>query len=242
MFSSPTLDHELALYAQDYHFIAGLDEAGRGAWAGPVVAAAVILPLDARRRAALDRQLAGLNDSKRLTPRQRERLYEVVLRVALAVGVGVAAPGCVDRRGLIPATRHAMRQALTRLSRLRAPDHLLIDALELPAVSLPQLAFPKADAQSMTVAAASVIAKVTRDLLMVQLDRRYPGYQFARHKGYGTEAHRAALARLGPCPIHRLSYAPLRPFATADRPPAGADVAPPRHNSRPDSSTRPRGE
>ncbi|MFQ5614719.1 MAG: ribonuclease HII [Anaerolineae bacterium] len=214
MASPPTLDVECALYAQGYRLIAGLDEAGRGAWAGPVVAGAVILPLHLVTAPDLMRRLQGVRDSKQMTPRSRDRFYEVIQEVALAVGVGIVAPACVDRRGLLPATRRAMQQALRRLSKIQAPQHLLLDALSLPSVPLPQLAFPKADARSLTVAAASIIAKVTRDRLMVQLDERFPGYHFARHKGYGTEAHRAALLELGPCSIHRFSYKPVRHVAT----------------------------
>jgi ribonuclease HII len=201
----PTLDLELALLAQGYRFVAGLDEAGRGAWAGPVVAAAVILPLD---RCDLCDVLCGVRDSKQVTPRQRAELYPVIGRVALAVGVGISAPHTIDRDGIVPATRRAMLRALARLT--LAPDYLVIDHLRLPEVTLPQIGLPKADAHHLSVAAASIVAKVTRDRLMVLLDRYYPGYGLAAHKGYGTAAHRAALAQLGPARIHRRSFAPLR--------------------------------
>lgn len=204
---TPTLEFELALRAQGYNFVAGLDEAGRGAWAGPVVAAAVVLPLDG---ADVEQALDGVRDSKQLSPGARDVRFEVIHRIALGVSVGVSAPAVVDRDGLVPATRRAMRQALTRLS--PQPGHLILDHLRLTNVSLPQMAFPKADAHSYSVAAASIVAKVTRDRLMCLLDGRYPGYGFARHKGYGTTAHRAALAALGPSPIHRMSFAPLSPF------------------------------
>lgn len=204
---TPTLEFELALRAQGYNFVAGLDEAGRGAWAGPVVAAAVVLPLDG---ADLEQALDGVRDSKQLSPGARDVRFEVIHRIALGVSVGVSAPAVVDRDGLVPATRRAMRQALTRLS--PQPGHLILDHLRLTNISLPQMAFPKADAHSYSVAAASIVAKVTRDRLMCLLDGRYPGYGFARHKGYGTTAHRAALAALGPSPIHRMSFAPLSPF------------------------------
>ncbi len=205
---SPTLEIELALRAQGQNFVAGLDEAGRGAWAGPVVAAAVILPLD---RPDLDRALGGVHDSKQLSPARRAALFDVIRQVAVGIGVGVSAPACIDREGIVPATCRAMMQALARLS--PQPQCLILDYLRLAASPLPQIAFPKADAHCLSVAAASIVAKVTRDRLMVQLDGRYPGYGFARHKGYGTGAHRAALARLGPAPIHRLSFAPLSRFA-----------------------------
>jgi len=201
---TPDFSRESDLHARGLQRIAGIDEAGRGAWAGPVVAAAVILPPDAPSLAALH----GLNDSKKLTPRRREALFEQILQTAVAVGVGVSAAGCIDSRGIVPATRRAMAQAVTRLA--PEPDYLLIDALPLPHIPLPQYAFFKADATSLSVAAASIVAKVTRDRLMVLLDAAFPGYGFARHKGYGTAAHRTALERLGPCKIHRHSFAPIR--------------------------------
>ena len=197
----PTVEKEQALYRQGFYFIAGIDEAGRGAWAGPVVAAAVILPPN---DSALPRRLHGVQDSKTVSPRKREELFDLIHAVALAVGVGIGSHTCIDRRGIIAATRHAMTQAVYRLE--ISPHYLLIDHLPLPQVSLPQHAFPKADATSLSVAAASIIAKVTRDRLMRQLDAVYPGYDFARHKGYGTKAHQAALARLGMCKIHRYSF------------------------------------
>lgn len=203
----PTLEKELALYQQGFRFIAGIDEAGRGAWAGPVVAAAVILPLDCPD---LAQQLDGLTDSKQLTPHQRERLFEAIQAHALAIGVGAGSHTCIDRRHILAATRQAMTQAVNRLT--PAPHFLLIDALPLPHLAIPQHAFFKADALALSVAAASVIAKVTRDHWMTRLDERFPGYGFAQHKGYGTPAHQDALARLGPCKIHRRSFAPLQKF------------------------------
>lgn len=208
----PTLECELALRAQGYHFVAGLDEAGRGAWAGPVVAAAAILPLD---RVDLEQVLDGVRDSKQLLPAARDMLFHLIRQTALEVGVGVSAPAVIDRDGIVPATRRAMRQALACLS--LQPSYLILDHLQLTNISLPQIAFPKADAQCLTVAAASIIAKVTRDRLMILLDQRYPGYGFARHKGYGTAAHRTALANLGPTPIHRMSFAPLNTYLKAQR-------------------------
>ncbi len=201
----PHLQKETALREQGYRFIAGLDEAGRGAWAGPVIAAAVILPLD---RPDLAQALVGLNDSKKLSAAQREHFFEVIQSMALAVSVGLASAELVDKVNVVGATRYAMEQALSRL--VIAPDFLLIDHLKLPAITLPQDAFPKADSISLTVAAASVVAKVTRDRLMVQYNQEYPGYAFHRHKGYGTSAHRAALSKHGPCPLHRMSYEPVK--------------------------------
>jgi ribonuclease HII len=171
----------------------------------PVVAAAVILPLG---RTDLEQVLAGVRDSKQLSPAVRTVLFGAIHQIALGVGAGVSAPVVVDRDGVLPATRRAMRQALTRLS--LQPGYLILDHLQLQTVAIPQIAFPRADAQSFSVAAASIVAKVTRDRLMALLDQRYPGYGFARHKGYGTSIHRAALAKLGPSPIHRMSFAPLR--------------------------------
>jgi ribonuclease HII len=202
---SPHLENEIALLRQGYRFVAGLDEAGRGAWAGPVVAAAVILPLDQPRLAD---KLVGVDDSKRLSPRQRAYLFDLIQETALAVAIGLASSALVDELNVVEATRYAMQQALAELN--PAPDCLLLDHLRLPAVTLPQQAFPKADSLSLTVAAASIIAKVSRDRLMVEFEREYPGYAFERHKGYGTAGHRAALTRLGPCALHRMSYAPLK--------------------------------
>jgi ribonuclease HII len=194
----------MTLREQGFRFIAGLDEAGRGAWAGPVVAAAVLLPLDRPDLAAV---LAGLDDSKKLRPNQREQFFELIHNVALAVGVGLVPAALVDELNVLEATRLAMQQALSELK--MPPDYLLLDHVRLPAVALPQDAFPKADRLSLTVAAASVVAKVTRDRLMVQYNGEYPGYAFDRHKGYGTAAHQVALAELGPCRLHRMSYKPV---------------------------------
>ena len=184
--------------------VAGLDEAGRGAWAGPVVAAAVILPADERVRGAL----AGARDSKQLSPAAREKLALRIRDAAMAVGVGRAGQQEIDALGIVPATRLAMQRALAALS--IAPQALIIDALPLPGVALPQDAFPYADARSLSVAAASIIAKVTRDRWMADVaEADFPGYGFAQHKGYGTRQHRAALARLGVCPLHRCTFRPV---------------------------------
>ena len=201
---TPSLEKEKALLKQGFSVAAGLDEAGRGAWAGPVVAAAVILPPPGSK---LLPTLNGVRDSKQMTPRQREALFEVISQTALAIGVGISSHQCIDRQRIVKATRRAMRQAVARLA--ITPDYLLIDALPLPKLKIAQSAFPKADAISLSVAAASIIAKVTRDRLMIRLDAQYPGYQFGRHKGYGTKQHQAALKRLGPCTVHRFSFAPI---------------------------------
>lgn len=201
----PDLAEEMALYAQGYRLIAGLDEAGRGSWAGPVVAAAVILPL---ARPRLAEELTGVRDSKQLTPGERERLYQVIEEAALSVGVGIVPPTQIDEVGIMPATRLAMQEAIAELS--PAPDFLLVDFLRLPALPIPQESIAGGDALSLSIAAASIVAKVRRDRLMVELEARYPGYGFARHKGYGTREHRQALARLGPSPLHRRSFAPMK--------------------------------
>jgi len=201
----PDLHEELALYTTGYARVAGLDEAGRGAWAGPVCAAAVILPLD--RTNLLD-LLTGVRDSKQLSPARREMLLPRILGVAEAVGVGWATPAEVDEVGIVPATRQAMARAVAVLD--GRVDALLVDYVRLPDLTLPQQALPQADVHCLSVASASVVAKVTRDRLMVALDGDFPGYGFARHKGYGTPQHREALARLGPSPIHRMSWRPVR--------------------------------
>lgn len=176
--------------------VAGLDEAGRGAWAGPIVVGAVILPPGRY----------PFRDSKKLSPKERERLAEEVRRVALAFALGVAGVEEVDRLGVLKATLLAAERAL--LSLPLAPEALVTDYLPLP-TPLPLLSPPKADEKSPTVAAASILAKVHRDGLMAELDRLYPGYGFARHKGYGTPEHQEALLALGPSPVHRKRFAPV---------------------------------
>ncbi len=199
-----SLTHEAALWAAGYRAVAGVDEAGRGAWAGPVVAAAVILPPDAVACAPL---LGAVCDSKQLSAAQRERLLPTIQAVALAWGVGSVSAAAIDAIGILPATRQAMVAAVARLA--IPADYLLIDAVRLRELSLPQQALIHGDALSLSIAAASIIAKVTRDRLLAELDARYDGYGFARHKGYGTPEHRAALARLGPSPEHRRSFRPI---------------------------------
>jgi len=211
---APGLEEEMALSAQGYSFIAGLDEAGRGCLAGPVVAAAVILPLDDENPAT---RFAGVRDSKQMTALARERLYEVIMQHALAVGVGIGSVELIDERNILQATKHAMYSALAQLT--IPPQALLIDALLLPHLPLPQRSIIKGDARCLSIAAASVIAKVTRDRLMLQLHQQFPLYGFEQHKGYGTLAHLAALQEHGPTPLHRKSFAPVRellygPFAT----------------------------
>ena len=180
-------------------FVAGLDEAGRGPLAGPVVAAAVVLP---RRFSA-----RGLDDSKRVVELERERLAKVIARRACGVGIGVATVSEIDALNILEATRLAMGRALKALS--PSPDFLLLDALTLPAVPLPQRPVIKGDSLSVSIAAASIIAKVTRDRLMVDYHRLYPQYHFHLHKGYGTPEHLNLLDRYGPCELHRRSFRPV---------------------------------
>jgi ribonuclease HII len=196
----PDLAFEMILWQAGFFAIGGIDEAGRGALAGPVAAAAVILP----QKAPIQKLLHGVRDSKQMTPPEREIARKRILEFATSWGVGYAAPGEIDQIGIVPATRLAVSRALENLSLL--PDHLLLDYLFLPEVALPQTALIKGDCRSLSIAAASVLAKTSRDDLLVDLDQTYPGYGFAAHKGYGTMAHRDALKRLGPCPVHRLSF------------------------------------
>ncbi|MCC7104809.1 MAG: ribonuclease HII [Chloroflexi bacterium] len=201
----PSLDFERRLRRAGSQAIAGLDEAGRGSWLGPVVAAAVILP---RPTAALVADLAGLRDSKQMTARQRKRLAARIAQVAVAVGVGRVEAATIDLVGLGAAGQLAFLRAVRGLT--TAPDYLLVDGFHARLVVLPQQALVRGDARSLSIAAASVVAKVTRDALLEELDERFPGFALAANKGYGTPAQQAALAALGPCEQHRLSYRPLR--------------------------------
>jgi ribonuclease HII len=211
----PSLVHEKRLWDAGYRCIAGLDEAGRGAWAGPVVAAAVILP---PHKPQLAESLSGVRDSKTLTAARREVLLDAIEQHALAWGVGVVSPREIDVGGIVPATCEAMALALQSLS--TPADHLLIDYLSLPDFALPQLSLPQGDALILSVAAASIVAKVHRDRMMSALDAQFPGYGFGQHKGYGTPQHQAALSSLGPSAVHRLSFAPLQRLASAVSDPA----------------------
>jgi len=199
----PSFIEEERLEAQGYRLIAGVDEVGRGALAGPVVAAAVILPRDLAAP-----WLAGVKDSKQLTPDRRELFFHHIHQVAIAIGIGAIPHYLVDKRGIVSATRLAMKQAIERLS--PPAESLLIDYMRLPEVRLPQKGITNGDSLSLSIACASIIAKVARDQLMTAFDRIYPGYGLARHKGYGTSEHFACLSRLGPCPIHRQTFSPVR--------------------------------
>ena len=201
---SPDLAYESALWAAGIYRVAGVDEAGRGAWAGPVAAGAVILPPEP----GIQEKLAAVRDSKQMTARARSYWAAVIKEHALAWGVGFAASTEIDAMGIAPASRLAMTRALSECC--LAAEHLLLDAFRLPESSLPQTALIKGDARSLSIAAASVLAKTARDALMERLDEEYPGYGFARHKGYGTEGHQSALEELGPCAIHRFCYAPIQ--------------------------------
>lgn len=191
-----------ALKQKGYGWIAGLDEAGRGPWAGPVVAAAVILadpePED----------LIGLNDSKRLTPIARQRLYPLVCKQALAWGLGVVPARVIDEINILQATRRAMIHALNRLR--MTPDCLLVDGITRLDTRIEQFLLKGGDGLSVSIAAASILAKVSRDRIMVALDKKFPQYRFAENKGYGTPVHLQALKRHGPCPYHRWSFRPVK--------------------------------
>ena len=180
--------------------MAGLDEAGRGPLAGPVVAAAVILPIHCR--------LAGVDDSKELSEAERERLYVAILDKAYAIGIGSADAREIDSLNILEATRLAMRRAVDVLS--CPPDYLLIDAVALPGIAVPSRPIIKGDALSVSIAAASIVAKVTRDRVMAAFHEAFPQYNFLSHKGYGTEEHLRQLAEFGPCAIHRRTFAPVR--------------------------------
>jgi ribonuclease HII len=202
----PSLAEENSLLAQGYRLVAGIDEAGRGALAGPVVAAAVIMP---HRLAAP--WADEIRDSKLLSPARREYLFQHITKVAISVGTGMVPAGIIDSHNIVKATLLAMKQAVSRLR--RPPEYLLIDHLRLPDVSLPQKGITNGDRLCFSIACASIIAKVARDRFMVKLDRVYPGYGLAKHKGYGTREHLLYLQQKGPCPIHRRSFRPVREVA-----------------------------
>ena len=180
----------------DYEYICGIDEVGRGPLAGPVVACAVILPKDCK--------ILYLNDSKQLSEKKREELYDVIMQQAVAVGIGSASPERIDEINILQATYEAMREAIQNLS--VKPDILLNDAVTIPQVDIPQVPIIKGDAQSVSIAAASIVAKVTRDRLMVKYDKVMPEYHFASNKGYGAAAHIEALKKYGATPIHRKTF------------------------------------
>ena len=183
-------------YAGGFDLVCGIDEAGRGPLAGPVAAAAVILPENVR--------ILRLNDSKKLSPKVRDELFAEIKEKAVAWSVGIASPARIDEINILQATYEAMREALAGLS--VAPGVLLNDAVTIPGVSIPQVPIIKGDAKSLSIAAASILAKVTRDRMMEEYGNVFPGYGFEKHKGYGTAAHMEAIRQLGPCPIHRRTF------------------------------------
>ncbi len=202
---APTFDEESALWSQGYRFVAGVDEVGRGALAGPVMAAAAILP------AGLDEPwLRLVRDSKLLSPQQRSTIYGYIEQAEIATAVGLVSAEDIDRLGIAPATRLAMQQAVAKLA--PSPDFVLIDGMKQHGLKpkLPQRSIIDGDRSCISISCASIVAKVVRDRLMEQMDALYQGYGFARHKGYGTAEHLAALTTLGPCPIHRRCFAPMR--------------------------------
>ncbi len=200
---APSFAEENKLSHQGYRFIAGIDEAGRGALAGPVVAAAVILPF--RFKAPWLRQV---RDSKLLTAKKREYLFSHIQKSAISTGVGIISNRIIDTRNIVQATRMAMKQAIAQLS--PPADSLLIDFIKLPEVPIYQKGIVNGDSLCLSIACASIIAKVTRDHLMLEMDKIYPGYSLRKHKGYCTEEHISKLDRLGPSPIHRRSFHPVR--------------------------------
>lgn len=183
-------------YGQQYNAICGIDEVGRGPLAGPVVACAVILPTD--------EEILYLNDSKQVSEKKREELYDVIMEKAVAVGIGVVPPSVIDEVNILQATYEAMRQAISKLE--VQPDLLLNDAVTIPMVDIKQVPIIKGDAKSASIAAASIVAKVTRDRMMVEYDKLYPEYGFASNKGYGSSEHIKVLKEKGPTPIHRRSF------------------------------------
>ncbi len=199
--------YEEKALAEGYELIAGVDEAGRGPLAGPVSVAAVILPRGL--------YLPHLNDSKKISPRQREELYEEIREKAVAVGTSLIDAAIIDRVNIYQATINGMYEAVFALK--PAPDQVFIDAVRLEQLPMPSLSIIKGDAKSASIAAASIIAKVTRDRLMDDYDREYPQYGFSRHKGYGTAQHIEALKKYGPCPIHRKSFEPVKSISARFR-------------------------
>jgi ribonuclease HII len=198
--AAPDFRFEAILWAQDLTLVAGVDEAGRGALAGPVAAAAIVFP----PRPELYLELSGVQDSKVMSAVQREAWAARLPGIAQGFALGFASSQEIDQIGILPATRLAVQRAIDGLPDI--PQHLLVDYLELPGCPIPQTPLVKGDARSLSIAAASILAKVARDACMGQLDDLYPGYGFARHKGYGTGFHRQKLAEQGPSPVHRRSF------------------------------------
>ena len=202
------LEFERDLWSREFTLVAGVDEAGRGPLAGPVVAAAVILPAT-WANGGFDARLVDLNDSKQLTEAQRENFFQIITtHPDLRYAIAIVDAATIDRINILQATHRAMNEALAQLQ--PQPQHVLVDGRPVKTMTLPQTALVKGDSRSYSIAAASVLAKVTRDRMMLEFDKKHPGYGFAIHKGYGVPQHLAAIEKLGPCPIHRMSFAPLK--------------------------------
>jgi len=199
-----SLAEEKTLYSRGYQYVAGIDEVGRGPLAGPVLAAAVILPRQFKHR----KWMENVRDSKLLTAVQRERLFDYIKEAVVSWSIGMISSYTIDVQGIAKATRLAMKQAVEQLA--PAPEYLLIDYVKLPEVKLPQKGVVEGDSICFSIACASIMAKVTRDRMMIEFDKVYPGYGLADHKGYGTRRHLECLQRLGPCPIHRRSFQPVQ--------------------------------
>lgn len=192
------LEYEKELYEKGIKYIAGIDEVGRGPLCGPVVACACILPLNYH--------LEGLNDSKKLTEKKREKLYEILIKDAVSYGLGIIPPARIDEINILEATKEAMKEAVKNLN--VKPEHLLIDAVKLD-IDIPSTSIIKGDALSASIAAASIIAKVTRDRMMIELGNKYPEYGYEKHKGYGTKAHIEAVKKYGVKDFYRFTFAPI---------------------------------
>ena len=190
--------HEFEDKYSEYEYIAGIDEAGRGPLAGPVVAASVILPKDC--------EILYLNDSKQLSAKRRDELFDEIKQKAIAYGIGIVSQGRIDDINILQATYEAMREAIGRMSEKQNPDLLLVDAVHIPDVDIKQVGIVKGDAKSVSIAAASILAKVTRDRFMVEMDKLYPEYGFASQKGYGSKFHIEAIKKYGASPIHRQTF------------------------------------
>lgn len=190
--------HEFEDKYSEYEYIAGIDEAGRGPLAGPVVAASVILPKDC--------EILYLNDSKQLSAKRRDELFDEIKQKAIAYGIGIVSQGRIDDINILQATYEAMREAIGRMSEKQNPDLLLVDAVHIPDVDIKQVGIVKGDAKSVSIAAASILAKGTRDRFMVEMDKLYPEYGFASHKGYGSKSHIEAIKKYGASPIHRQTF------------------------------------
>ena len=205
-YHKPSFAEERILRAQGYHYVAGVDEVGRGALMGPVVAAAVILPENFKSR-----WKSRVRDSKQLSPEAREYLYYFIKETAITYGVGASSSEVIDTLGIAKATRLAMIEAIERL--MPQPQYLLIDYVRLVETQLPQKGIKHGDSLCFSIACASIIAKVARDKLVTEMDKEFPGYGFAGHKGYGTEEHLKCLREKGPCKLHRRSFRPVSELA-----------------------------